>query len=240
VTARVPQRDHVAVLVPYLTHIEPDCERGLRQLEDAGYRVRRFSATAAIDRSRSDLAHGAIVDGAERLMWIDSDVSFDLASVDQLVLHDLPLVGGIYAKKGVRGMAVYLEDDTRELAMGTEGALHDVRYLGAGFLCVHRVVYEDIRRAFSLPVCNTRFGLPTVPYYLPMVMAEPGGTYWYLGEDYAFCERARQAGHKVVADTTIRLGHVGKYVYGWEDAGTAVTRVTTATFRFKPDGNVDQ
>jgi len=70
-----------------------------------------------------------------------------------------------------------------------------------------------------------------VPYFLPMVLADPGG-YWYLGEDYAFCERARQAGHKIVIDTTLRIGHIGSYTYGWEDAGQAVPRVTSATFRF--------
>jgi hypothetical protein len=234
------RRQRVRVLVPYLTHIEPDCERGLRELETAGYRVHRFAATAAIDRSRSDLATQALADGAEWLMWIDSDISFELASVDQLLAHDRPFVAGIYAKKGVRGMAVYLEDGTRELVVGTEGKLYDVRYVGAGFTLVHRKVYDDVQRHFSLPICNTRFGLPSVPYYLPMVIAEPGGTYWYLGEDYAFCERARQAGHMVTVDTTIRLGHVGKYVYGWEDAGMAVPRVTTGTFRIKPDGNLER
>jgi len=65
-----------------------------------------------------------------------------------------------------------------------------------------------------------------------MVIADGQG-YWYLGEDYAFCERARQAGHKVIVDTTIRLGHVGRYTYGWEDAGQAVPRVPGATFTFR-------
>jgi hypothetical protein len=45
------------------------------------------------------------------------------------------------------------------------------------------------------------------------------GTYWYLGEDYSFCERARQCGYKIMADTSIRLWHIGSYAYGWEDAG---------------------
>ncbi len=43
---------------------------------------------------------------------------------------------------------------------------------------------------------------------------------WYLAEDYAFCERARQCGFKIMADTSIRLWHIGEYAYGWEDAGS--------------------
>jgi hypothetical protein len=42
---------------------------------------------------------------------------------------------------------------------------------------------------------------------------------WYLSEDYSFCERARQCGYKIMADTSIRLWHIGDYRYGWEDAG---------------------
>jgi hypothetical protein len=45
------------------------------------------------------------------------------------------------------------------------------------------------------------------------------GAYWYMSEDYSFCERARQCGYKIMADTSIRLWHIGAYRYGWEDAG---------------------
>ena len=223
------------VLVPYLTHIEPACERGLREAEAAGFEVRRFPASAAIDRSRGDLAHAALVDGADALVWIDSDVAFTVAELTALCAHRLPVVAGLYPKKGVRDFAVHLEPGTAELGVGESGGLYDVRYVGAGFLYTERVVFDDVRRHFGLPVCNTRFGAPTVPYFLPMVVADPdggAGAYWYLGEDYAFCERARQAGHKIVVDTTLRLGHVGKYTYGWEDAGQAIPRVTGATFRY--------
>ncbi len=225
------------VLVPYLTHIEPACERGLRELERAGLEVRRYPSSAAIDRSRCDVATAALAEGLDELMWIDSDISFLATDVERLRSHDLPLVAGLYPKKGVQDFAAHLLPGTAELRVGEAGGLHDVRGVGAGFLLTRRAVFDDIRRVFSLPTCNTRFGQPTVPYFLPMVVVDdqgPPGSYWYLGEDYAFCERARLAGHRVVVDTTIRLGHVGKYTYGWEDAGESVTRVTGATFRFPP------
>lgn len=224
------------VLCPYLTHIEPACERGLRELEKRGLDVRRFPSSAAVDRARCDVATAALGEGFDELMWIDSDISFDADDVARLRGHDLPVVAGIYPKKGVQDFAVHLEPGTEELKVGDGGGLYDVRYVGAGFLLTQRVVYDDVQRTFSLPVCNARFGLPSVPYFLPMVVVDEqaagGSGYWYLGEDYAFCERARLAGHKIVIDTTIRLGHVGKYTYSWEDAGVAVTRVTGATFKF--------
>ncbi|MEZ4400183.1 MAG: hypothetical protein R3B06_09200 [Kofleriaceae bacterium] len=230
------------LLCPYLTHIEPACDAGLRAAEAAGFEVRRFAATAAVDRTRADAATAALADGVDAIVWIDSDVVFTVEALAALCAHRLPVVAGLYPKKGVRDFAVHLEPGTTELGVGDVGGLHDVRYVGAGFLYTDRLVYQDIQRHYRLPVCNTRFGRPTVPYFLPMVIpdpAGPAGAYWYLGEDYAFCERARQSGHKIVVDTTLRLGHVGSYTYGWEDAGQAIPRVSGARFRFAADGGVD-
>lgn len=102
--------------------------------------------------------------------------------------------------------------------------------MGTGFLLTHRMVYDDIRRTFGLPLCNTKWNQPTVPFFLPMVVPDGANGYWYLGEDFAFCERARQAGHKITVDTTLRLGHIGRYTYQWEDAGMAMPRVPGAKF----------
>lgn len=222
------------VLVPYLTHVEPACDAGLRELEHRGLEVRRYPSTAAVDRTRCDMATAALDEGFDELIWIDSDIRFDPDDVAKLRAHELPLVAGVYAKKGVQDLALHIEPGLRELRMGEGGGLYDVRYVGAGFLCTRRAVYEDIQRVFSLPVCNTQFGARTVPYFLPMVLPD-AGAYWYLGEDYAFCERARQAGYRIAVDTTIRLGHIGSYTYGWEDAGQAIPRVTAATFRYQSE-----
>ena len=51
-----------------------------------------------------------------------------------------------------------------------------------------------------------------------------------LNEDYAFCERARQCGHKIMVDTTVRLWHVGLYRYSWEDAGSDKDRFANYNF----------
>jgi len=219
------------VLVPYLTHIEEGCERGLRELERRGVVVRRYPSTAAVDRTRCEAVTGALRDGFDEVMWIDSDIVFEPDDVSRLRGHGQPITAGVYARKGRRGLAVQLAASTPDLRMGEGGGLHEVRYIGAGFLHTRREVYTDIERTFSLPTCNTAFGAPTVPYFLPMVISDPVAGYWYLGEDFAFCERARQAGHTIFADTAIRLGHIGSYSYGWEDAGQAIPRVTSATFR---------
>jgi hypothetical protein len=225
-------RSRCLILVPYRDHIDPPCEEGLRGLEALGYPVRRCDASAAIDRARSELATQALSEGYEEILWIDSDVGFAPEAVDRLRSHGLPLVGGLYAKRGKREFGCRFLPDTGEITLGQGGGPFEVRYIGTAFLLTHRRVYEDVARTFALPVCNAKFNVPTVPYFLPMVLRDPALDHWYLSEDWSFCERARQAGHKVMVDSGIRLWHFGRYGYGWEDVAVAIQRTPTAKVRF--------
>ena len=61
-------------------------------------------------------------------------------------------------------------------------------------------------------------------------------SYWYLADDFSFCERARQCGYKIMADASIRLWHLGEHAYGWEDAGLQWPRYES--FKFESPGVV--
>jgi hypothetical protein len=211
------------VLVPVYGRIEPACEAGLRELEARGYPVRRVYGYSAIDQARSAIATAALDDGFAELMWIDADIAFAARDVDRLRAYRLPLCCGIYPTKGVRRLACDLGDAVNEVKFGEQGGPLAIRRCGMGFVHTRRVLYETIARTQALPVCNEIYGERVVPYFLPMVAAEDGG-HTYLAEDYAFCERARRAGFAIVADTSIRLWHMGTYGFGWEDAGRDVER----------------
>jgi len=219
----VVPRHACVVLVPVSTAVDPGCERSLRGLEELGYAVRRVHGYAAIDQARNELASAAIQDGFAATMWIDSDIVFDSHDVDRLRQANLSLICGLYPKKGRRELACHLLPDTQTVTFGTNGGFVNVKYAGAGFLYVHTDVYRSIRETCRLPCCNQRFGRSVTPYFLPMV-AGSGADAWYLAEDYAFCQRAVDSGHAIMADTRIRLYHAGRYEYGWEDAGSTSRR----------------
>ena len=105
----------------------------------------------------------------------------------------------------------------------------EILYAATGFLLTHRRVYTAIREQGDLQVCNERFGRPLVPYFLPMIIGDGSG-HWYLGEDFAFCERARRCGFVIMADTQIRLEHIGRCGYTWEDAGSDRARYESYEF----------
>lgn len=221
------------ILVPYTGSIVPACEEGLRVLEQRGYAVRRVPGISAIDVGRCLLATGALHEGFDELMWIDSDMGFDPADVDRLRGHGLPFVCGLGAKKGIRGLACEFLPETRHVTFGHDGGLLGVKYVGLAFALTRREVYDQLRTSLSLPACDQGVGPPMVSWFQPMTVTD-GAVYRYLAEDYAFCHRLHQCGIPVLIDTRIRLLHFGLYGYTWEDAGADKPRFRTYTIQVRP------
>jgi hypothetical protein len=218
------------VLVPVANRIEPDCDAALRELERRGYDVWRVPGFAAIDQARNQLATDALAAGFDETMWIDSDIKFHPDDVTKLRAHELPISCAIYPKKGVRELAVHVLPGTEMVVFGQDGGLLEIKYAGTGFLLIRRAAYLAIKEKLSLPECNRRFGRPMIPFFMPLIVPDELSP-WYLAEDFAFCERARQAGLKVMADSSIRLGHIGTHAFTWEDAGDSPKRFQSYRYR---------
>jgi len=238
------QSQSCVILVPVRTSIELGCELALRELEARGYEVRRIHGYAAIDQCRNEATTDALGDGFEEVFWIDADIGFGPEDVDRIRAHDLPVVAGIYAKKGSREVACHVLPGTQALQFGNAGGLVEILYAGTGFLHVRSAVFDQIQRKLELPVCNLKFGRAVIPWFLPMIIGgsanlKPnaadlkGNDSWYLAEDFAFCHRARAAGFKIMADTAARLWHIGNYNFGWEDAGRDVRRFESFTLNLQ-------
>jgi len=221
--------DSCCILVPVGGHIEHDCDRSLLELERRGYTVRRVYGYAAIDQGRSQMATDALRDGFRDLLWIDSDIGFDPDDIERLRGNPHSIVCGIYPKKAVRALACHVLPGTTQIMFGRDGGIIEIKYAATGFLLTRAEVYKDIKAFHRLPDCNLQFGRPMVPYFLPLLTDDGQGP-WYLGEDYAFCHRARAAGHSVMADTRLRLWHIGRCAYSWEDAGSDRSRFARYQF----------
>jgi hypothetical protein len=224
------------ILVPAFAPPSAKCDEGLRELEKRGYPVRRVRGFSAIDQGRNQMASEALNDGFAETMWIDTDIGFHADAVERLRSHDLPIASGLYPQPGTRSLACHLLPGTDTIVFGEQGSLFEIKFAAAGFLHVRREAYELIRERLKLPLCNTRFGRGNWPFFMPGAFenvegdSAAGSSHRYLTEDYAFSHRARQAGLKIMADTTIRLWRTGSHGYGWEDAGSDAERF--ATYRF--------
>jgi hypothetical protein len=179
------------------------------------------------------MASDALRDNFQELFWIDSDIVFEPDDVDRMRAHPHPIVCGIYPKKGARELACHVMPGTRQIMFGADGGVIEIKFAATGFLLTRAHVYHDIQAFHRLPACNTQYGTPHVPYFLPLIADEGQGP-WYLNEDYAFCHRARAAGHVIMADTRVRLWHIGRCKYGWENAGSEPPRFARYHFEVIP------
>ena len=224
--------DRCVILVPVADQIVPGCEQGLKELEDLGYAVRRIWGFRDIDVARSQIATDTLADGFDELMWIDSDIAFDAASIARLRSHQQPIVCGLYAKKGPRAFACQVLPETKRIEFGQNAKLMEIQYAGCGFMLTRRSAYEAIQQQQFLPLCDAGNGRSLVPYFMPLLQPGPQGP-WYLAEDYSFCERARRSGLAILADPAVRLWHLGVKRYSWEEIGSPQKRFAHYTFHVK-------
>jgi hypothetical protein len=214
-----PER-HI-VHVPVARFIELDCDHCLRALERTyGVRVDRSKGSSAIDIARNIRATDALVEGFESVLFVDSDMLFDPADAVRLFCSDEPVIAGLYAAKKLGNGQVNcnFEDGVKNVKIGpwTDGP-YPVQSIGAGFLRITTDALRYVAKTLELPFCNMA-ERRAYPFFQPMIV-EMGGEPCYLGEDYSFIWRCRQAGLVPKVDTSFRLYHIGDYCYGIEEAG---------------------
>jgi hypothetical protein len=215
--------DRCAVVIPNVPPIHPDCERSLRELDRRGYVLIKAHGPSPLDMVRSQLASDLLTEGFLETFWINGNIGFSANDVDLIRSHQLPITGALHPRPGMQALAAKPIPGTTSIALGAGGGLMEFQYVSAGFLHVRREVYQTIQSKLALPVCSVNSGRPLVPYFLPLVIPA-GNDHVYLADDYAFCERARQAGFKVMVDTRVRLWHLGDGRSSWEEAAQSRPR----------------
>lgn len=210
ITVKPGPNGKCVILVPVAHHIEPACDEALRELEKRGYVVWRKYGYSAIDQGRCLMAQAALAAGFDELLWIDADVAFWHWDVDRIRSHGKSIVAAAYPVKGWPVMTI--EPMTRDpIAFGGDDTkLVPLRYAATGFLYTHARVYHRIAHFCQLEPVLIWGQYRALPWFYPILKDGE-----YLGEDFAFCHRAREAGHEIFLDPSIRLAHIGRHSYSW-------------------------
>lgn len=157
-----------------------------------------------LDRNRNAVARRFLGTKADWLLTIDTDQYFTTQHFDTLMAaadpQDSPIMCGIIfvndrpprANCGMR-----YEGSIRALDDWQDDTVMQVDYAGSGFMLIHRSVFEK---------------LGDEPYRQD-VTTENGEL---IGEDYAFCHRAREAGFPVKVHTGVFIGHIKPRVLGYD------------------------
>jgi hypothetical protein len=174
----------------------------------------------------------------EYFMQIDEDIEFPRDAIPRLIESGKPFIGAAYAYKAKQGHKVgksvckYLPDQIVD-----ERGVAKIKWLSGGFvLCHHEMLFEMMRKYPELrydSITEFRGDQTNESYifWLPLVHTitdgKLNGKKIFLSEDYAFAQRAIDAGFDNYEDTTIRLTH-------WD--GLQSYRVGTEETELNQDG----
>jgi hypothetical protein len=195
-----------------------------------------------VPRARNILTGQFMRSGADRLLFIDADISFSPDTVFRLVEAERDVATAVYAKKGVEWDVVEAKlrdgeataaggEPTHMMGMSYNINLEHGRHLtsngfvkvldaATGFMMVKREAMQRVIDAYAatLTCVNDLPGNREDPMYLKEYVAvfdcmiDPA-TRRYLSEDYAFSRRAQAVGIEVWADVMSSLLHEGTYMF---------------------------
>lgn len=137
-------------------------------------------------------------------------------AISRIMSHgaDKQIVGALYFGRHSRGMAqCALGFDTpienEKLRKFTHQGLVKTRWVGTGFLRVHRSVFEALKKEIDngkFPECKPTKEGYRLGYFNPVRVG--------VGEDVSFCLRAGELGISTYVDTSLIALHVGDCAYG--------------------------
>lgn len=188
------------IAVPCLDNVPVAFVAALTALKRIGPTKHSFLSNSLVYDARNALAQEAIDTGADRVLFIDSDMYFQPDMMERMA-QDLDdgadVVSGIcftrrFPTQPCIYQAVDMTGKTKVYTDYPKDKLFPVAGCGFGAVMMNTDVLKAVSDAHGKP-------------FNPM----PG----ILGEDLSFCYRARDLGYKIFCDSRIKVGHVGTFVY---------------------------
>ena len=172
-----------------------------------------------VSRARNTLAARFLKSKYNWLLFLDVDLMFRPEHIARLWLHgtkhDRKLVCGLYALKKLapRFVANWLKGEQPD-----ENGAVKVSESGTGCMLIHRSVLETMREkmpeiAFTVDANHPDAGATGWDFFAVGPYKYPSGLVRYLSEDWMFCQRWRDLGGDVWADTKIQIKHMGTMIF---------------------------
>lgn len=218
-----------SVLLATWRQVELGTMMSLLPLAAKNWGIFPLAGDALISRSRSILLTRWWRDTADDVcLMLDSDIVFTTEDAERIVAaarKHRTVVAAAYATRDAKGLASRIYPGT-EITFHPDAEPVEVEYVATGFMAIHRDVVDALWP--TLPTCHPELNWAFRPFFDCFVKDAE-----YLSEDWAFCERVRNAGFPVMLDPGIRLGHLGTKEYRIEDIG-GVPAGTPMTFQEAP------
>jgi hypothetical protein len=170
-----------------------------------------ISGCSVVSRVRNLISYDFLQSDCTDLMFIDSDINFNAEDIFRLMAWNSDPKKGIVAgipvarKKGKVYISTLDTDDNEHIFMDKMGLVRAKR-VATAFMIIRREVFESLKDAHPEWVYHDekKVGDEMIAFF---DFALKDGN--YIGEDFLFCDRARELGYEVWIDPTIKLGHMG-------------------------------
>jgi hypothetical protein len=163
------------------------------------------SGCSIITMARNQLVHEFLKTDATELLFIDSDVIATPDDILRLMAQsgDKDITAGAYPRrsKDKNFFADLYFDENKDLEF--DGSLMRLERVGTGFMLIQRHVIE------AMVAAHPEWFYDFKGEQVCGVFDFQNRDGRYLGEDYLFCDRAREHGFKIHIDVDISLPHVG-------------------------------
>jgi hypothetical protein len=185
-----------------------------------GLQMYTMPGTLIFDQ-REKLVDIALKDGADAVLFIDSDMRFPRDLIEILLSRNVPIIGvnATCRRQPVLPCALNLEmvenpedgqPDHKWIKVDSRGkeGIEQVTAVGFGVTLIRKEVFEQIPKPW-FDVGWGRWGV--------------------IGEDVHFCARAADNGIPVYVDHSLsmHIKHIGTYEYGWDDIDDAKLKELT-------------
>ena len=215
--------DYVLSLIPAIAHMANDGHEVV---------VKMQKAESLINRGRNTDATYALLNGFDKILFIDADMIFNYEQIKLLLNSKRGIIGGAYPLKNFPITINFNPiDEHRDLfgqdrqaenfiawskKYADENGEAEVLHVPTGFLMVDTKVLADLTYKVKYyqnfnPDIKTH---STYYEFFPThVVEREGGLPELLSEDWGFMELARKHGHKAYFQTKAITGHSGGWVF---------------------------
>lgn len=171
----------------------------LEKLRRVGETETEFVIRAQVDTARNILAKKALEGWFDRILWIDSDMSFEPDLMERLsadIDDGWDVVTGVYFKRTFPVEPVIYKALDMEKERDRAETYWDY----------------PVDSVFQVAACGFGGVMMRTDILLPLKEA-PFDCYPGMSEDLSFCARMAQEGRKIACDSRVKLGHCGTILF---------------------------
>lgn len=185
------------IAIPAMEQMHSWTVQCLENLNKVGECKTEFVIRMQVDAARNELAKRACAGGYDRVLWIDSDMTFEPDLMERLsdgLNAGYDVMTGLYFKRTFPlEPVIYKYIDTEK---------------------PEAVTYCDYPQDTLFPIAGCGFGAVLMKTEVLADLSEPPFLpFLHLSEDLSFCVRALEKGRKIGCDSRVKCGHMGTIVF---------------------------